>query len=414
MELILQLLVVILLAYVLAEICKFIRIPRVVGQITAGLILSVPYIQSWVFTGQSFEILSFLADIGAILLFFFVGLEINILKFKENAAESAKISLLNTSIPFILGFVISIALGLNTIKATIVGVALSVSAQSISIDFLEEMKMMKSRLGQLIITAGAVDDIIELLLVSAVLAMIQTTIGNSNLLTLIGSILLFIVILVISKLYILPNVLTFFERGKDKTTLFTGALVITLLMAALSEKFGLGSLIGALLAGVLVRQILLAKGARMDEESITSTIHIISFGFLVPIFFVWIGLNTNLAGILDNLWFTLALTIIAFGGTIYGTMMGVLWSKGTAQEGYILGWGLNPKGDVELVIASLALQKQIIDVSLFSSLIFVALATTIVSPVVFRYLIGEYRKRNSTNAIEDIAATHAKKLKRHA
>ena len=74
MELILQLLVVILLAYVLAEICKFIRIPRVVGQITAGLILSVPYIQSWVFTGQSFEILSFLADIGAILLFFFVGL----------------------------------------------------------------------------------------------------------------------------------------------------------------------------------------------------------------------------------------------------------------------------------------------------------------------------------------------------
>ncbi len=411
MQLLFVLLIVVILAQLLAELCKLVKIPRVIGHITAGIILGIPYFQSWIFTSQSMDIIRSLADIGTILLFFFVGLEINLLQFEKNINESLKISLLNTAIPFILGFILSQALGLTLVKSLIIGVCLAVSAQSISIDFLEEMKLIKSRIGQLIITAGAVDDVVELLLISAVLAAINTAIGGTSILMLLGGVLLFIVIIIISRIYILPQALKLFEKGKDQTSLFTGALIITLLMAAFSEKMGLGSLMGALIGGVLVRQILLKKGARVEEETMTNLIRVISFGFLVPIFFVWVGLNTNVTDIIDNLWFTIAITLIAFAGTIGGTILGVLWSKGTKKEGLIVGWGVNPKGDVELVIASLALQKGIFNTSDFSAVIFMAFVTTLISPIVFRWLIKDYHEKhfqehNLLNSANPIGSTN--------
>src|SRR3989338_989325 len=412
MELLLILLIVLLLAHGFAEICRLLRLPRVVGQIMVGIILGTPFVSSWVLTNENMEIITSLADIGIILLFFFVGLEINLLEFEKNARESLKISMLNISIPFILGIALSLSFGLPKVTALLIGVALSVSAQSISIDFLEEMKMLKSRVGQLIITAGTVDDLIELILVSVVLAMLHTAIGGTSIILLLGSILLFIVLVLIARAFLIPKALKYFEQSKNETSLFTGGLIITLIMAVFSEKLGLGSLIGALIGGVLVRQILVARGTKqgiVQTERMTSIMRTISFGFLVPIFFVWVGLNTNLSGIIDNLWFTLAITVIAFVGTIGGTVLGVLWSKGSRHEGYIVGWGGNPKGDVELVVASLALQKGIISSSIFSSIIFMAFVTTLVSPIVFRWLVKNYSTRESASTVSQVKALHAKK-----
>lgn len=389
MEALVIILLCIIISYFFGEVCKFFRIPRVVGQIIAGIILGIPIIKN--FLGPSgLDIIKFLADVGIVLLFFFVGLEINFQEFKRNIKESSAISLFNTSLPLLVGFLIAYFMfHLSAITSLIIGVCLAVSAQAISLDLLDELGLLKKRIGNLIVDAGAVDDIFELVLISFIVTIINTSIGGISFFSLFLDILTFVTLLVLFRLFIIPFILKVVEREHSPTSLFTGALIITLLLAVLTEFLKLGSLMGALFAGILVRQILLTGKERKpwEQHEIAKTMHIISFGFLVPMFFVWVGLSTDVSILLAKPWFTLILTIIAFAGTIFGSLIGVIFSGGSFHEGIVVGWGLNPKGDVELVIATIALQNNLITADIFSALIMMAMATTLISPIVFRYLI---------------------------
>ncbi len=389
MEALAVILLCFIIAYILGELCKLVRIPRVVGQIMAGMILSFGPVRAFL-TPEGVGVVKFLADVGIVLLFFFVGLEISVREFRRNLKQSASISLFNTSIPFIIGFLAShFAFDLGITTSLIIGVCLSVSAQAISIDLLDELGMIRTKLGNLIVDAGAVDDIFELILISIIVTVINTSAGGMHLSGLFIDTLTFIAMLVLFRLFIIPFILKVVERDHSATSLFAGSLIITLLMAVLTDMLQFGALVGAMFAGVLVRQILLTGKEQKpwEQHEIAKTMHVISFGFLVPMFFVWIGLTTDLSSVIAHPWFAVVATIIAFGGTIFGSFIAVLLNGGTAREAYIVGWGLNPKGDVELVIASIALQNSLITKDIFSSLIVMAMATTLISPIVFRYLI---------------------------
>lgn len=378
------------LALLLSEICKhYLRVPRVLGQIAAGLILGLPAIKQLLFSQESLDVLALLADLGMVMMFFFVGLEINLFEFRKRFRESAFISVFNTLLPLVAGFLLMKILGFGTMTSVIVGISLAVSAQSISVDMLEELKMLKTKIGGLIITAGAVDDVMELVLVSGILTLIHAAILQIGLAQLLANALAFIAILLLFRYALIPKILKPFEDEHTATSTFSGALIISLLLATISDLLGLGLMVGAISAGILMRQTLLSSKTHKawEEREISRAVHILAFGFLVPLFSVWIGLSTNITSALQNTALTLALIAIAFIGTIGGTVLGVIASGGTAKEGLIVGWGVNPKGDVELVIASLALRSGIITQAIFSSIIVMAMVTTLVSPIVFRKLL---------------------------
>lgn len=391
-----MILVALLLAFVLSEVLKrTIGIPRVVGQVGAGLILGLTIFRSYLFNQENVDVLSFLANFGIILLFYYVGLETNLSVFKHNLKKSLSISFINTTLPLVVGFFISkVVFGFNIIVSLIIGVALSVSAQSISIGMLEELKLVKSKLGNIIISAGAVDDIVELILVSIVLSFFQLAITATPHLKLAVGIFFFIILVVIARVWLIPYTLKFFDREKSSTARFTGALLIALLIATLSELFGLGSVIGAMIAGMIVRQTIFkdVKIPNWEEHDIARSIHIISFGFLIPLFFVWVGLNTDISTVGANIFFVIILIAIALLGTVGGTTVAVMLNKGSFREGIIIGWGLTPKGDVELGIATLALKAGIITPALFTSLVLMALVTTIISPIIFKSLVASHPK----------------------
>ena len=119
---------------------------------------------------------------------------------------------------------------------------------------------------------------------------------------------------------------------------------------------------------------------------------IISFGFLIPLFFVNVGLNTSFGTLSSNISLVIVLVLISIIGTLAGTVIGVLLSKGTLTEGLIVGWGVIPKGDTELVIATLALNNGLISVDIFTAIITVALASTFLAPIVFKILIKRHAK----------------------
>src|SRR3989344_5391678 len=387
-------LLALIVAFFLSEIFRYFNLPRVIGQILAGIILGLPMIRPYLFTVEVYSQFTFLTNMGILLLFFFIGLEISPKEFKKNFKESALISVFNTLIPLLAGFFAGrFVFGLSPMASLIIGISLSVSSQAISLDILEELKLIKSKIGNLIVSAGTVDDVFELLLVSFLLvAFHSAALGQSSFQKLAIDIFGFVLIVIIFRFSLIPIALRIFEREKSKSTLFMGALIIVLLMAYVSELLGVGSLIGALVAGILVRQTLLneidRKPWRMNE--ISHSIHIIAFGFLIPIFFVNVGLKTDFSSVSSNIPLILALLFIDIFGSVLGTIIGVILSKGTFMEGLTVGFGVVPKGDTELAIATIALGAGIISIGIFTAIITIDLIATFIAPIVFKFMVKKY------------------------
>ena len=390
----LVILAALVLAYILSEICRYFKLPRVIGQILAGAVLGIPIIKSLLFTDELIVSFSFLTNIGIILLFFFIGLELNLREFRKNIKETSYIAILNTTIPFVTGFLAArFIFGLDNLASLVMGIAVSVSSQAISLDILEEVKLLKSKIGNLIIASGTVDDVFELLLISSILILFHSaTTTPADYTILAAQILLFIALMLFFRISLIPFALRIFEREKSQASLFMGALIIVISIAYISELLGMGSLIGALIAGALVRQTLLTGAERKPwrRNELSHSLHIISFGFLIPLFFVSVGLQLNLASLSSNLPLVATFALIDIVGTIAGTVMGVMLSKGSFTEGTIVGWGVLPKGDTELVIATLALQSGIITTSLFTAIITVAMISTFVGPIAFKYMVRRH------------------------
>ncbi|MBI4148120.1 cation:proton antiporter, partial [Candidatus Woesearchaeota archaeon] len=275
---------------------------------------------------------------------------------------------------------------LSPATSLIVGVCMSVSASAIALDVLEEMGQLKTRLGTFIVGAGSIDDILEVFLITGILAFLETTVKKIAIAQLLGGVILFALLTLIFRFWFIPLLIKRIEHQPEHAQLFTGALIITLLMAVLADFLGVGALIGALFSGIIIRQILLVEPGHKPWEraEITHTIHTIAFGFLVPFFFFNVGIHTNPTELLDYLPFSIVITALAIAGTVLGSAIGYYIAYHNWKEGLIVGWALNAKGDTELVVATLALSAGAISSAIFSSLIFMAIVSTLISPLVLR------------------------------
>ena len=388
----LAILISLVLAFILSQIFKVFGLPKVIGEICAGLILGISVIKIN-FDADALNALNFLASLGIVLMFYYVGLETDFSVATKKIKKSAMISLFNTFLPLILGFVVMRYLvGFDTLSSFIIGASLSVSAQSVSIDILEELRILKSKLGNVIISTGAIDDIIELILITSILTLFYSNITNITTQHLLVNILLFILIILFSRLVFVPLTWKFFDREKSSTARFMASMIIVLVFSLLSELLGIGLLIGAMAAGIIVRQTIIKDKSipNWEEHDIAKSVHVLAFGFLIPLFFVSVGLRTDLSSIFSNIYLIVLFLVIAFIGTIGGTVLAVILNNGTLKEGLLLGLGLSPKGDIELIIITLALQYGIITQSIFSSLVIMSLITTIISTILFKKLVLKY------------------------
>jgi len=323
-------------------------------------------------------------------LFYYIGLEMDLKAFAKNIKRSALVSALNTSLPLVAGFCIMYFLfKLDVLASSIIGVCLAVSAQSVTADLLEELKLLRSRIGSMLMAAGAVDDTIELVLVSILLSVFHFATSAVTLSVLAVDTIIFLLVIISARVWFIPYTLKFFDKEHSSTARFMASMIIVLLIASFAEMLSVGLLIGAMVAGMIVRQTIFKDVTipNWEEHDIARSTHIIAFGFLIPLFFVWVGINTDMALVYHNVWLIALFLLIAVFCTVIGTTIAVVMTKGTFKEGFIMGWGLTPKGDVELVIAALALNSAIISRDIFTSLVMTSLLTMVISPLVFKRLI---------------------------
>lgn len=372
-------------AFLFNELFKKLNLPPVVGQILGGLILGIPLLRAFIFqSSQATGIVDLLAVLGILFLLLLVGLEIDLEKIRQSSKEAVLISLSAAIVPLILGFLFLRLLGYSVIASLVFGGALSVTAEGTTVKVLMDANALNTKLGAITVSAGAIDDIFEVLFLSLV-----TIVGfGGSIFQLVYLPVEFLVFAAVTFVLfrIVSRVLQRVERKETDVELFSLVIIFVLVVASLSEALEMGYLLGAIISGFLL-QISMKRLKKKDEEEIITATKLITLAFVVPFFFVNIGLNFNYDYLVGNMPLLLVTIAIAFLGKIVGTVIVKPFSKLSLKQLYLIGWGMNSRGAVELVIALLALNHGLITQEVFSALVAMAIVTTLVFPFVLQHEI---------------------------
>ena len=371
--------VILIAAFSFNELFKRIGLPPVVGQILAGIILGIPMIKTMIFGPENLLIVDFLSVLGIVFLLLLVGLEIDLKKIMESSKDSILISFGSALVPLVLGFIFLRAMGYDVVASIVFGGALMVTAEGTTVKVLMDLNTLNTRLGAITVAAGAIDDIFEVLFLSMVTILAHG--GTFTGLAVLPIELLAFVAVSFVSFKIISKVLGYIERKGDNVELFSVVLIFVLIMAILSDALQIGYLIGAIIAGFLL-QVSMKSLRKKDEEEIVETTKLLTLAFVVPFFFINIGLNFDFSTLLGNSILLIATVVIAFSGKILGTLVTKPFSSLSTKQLYLVGWGMNSRGAVELVIALLARNYGLIPPEVFSALVAMAIITTLAFPFV--------------------------------
>ncbi|MCD6403977.1 MAG: cation:proton antiporter [Nanoarchaeota archaeon] len=388
MSTILILAVVLATSLLIKEICRRLKVPIIVGQISAGIVLGLPLVRDFLFDPKSLSLIDLLSQLGILSLLFLAGLEIDFKKILENARDAILIALSSAFFPFIFGFLFVYfffggyfsSQGFDPLILSLVfGIALAVTSEGTKVKVLMDLNALDTRLGAIMVGAGAFDDLIEILGLSFVTALAQT--GGAGELVMLPLNLLVFAFLFFLLAKVISRLLKYVERKETDVDLFLLVLILMMGLAALSELFSLGSVIGAFVGGILM-QLSMRKVKKKEEEDVLDSFKLLSLAFLAPFFFANVGLNFNLRSLFVNPSLLAGTIFIAFIGKIVGTMAIKPLSRLGWKQLYVIGWAMNSRGAVELVIALMALGNGLLPLEAFSVLVVTSLVTTLTFPFV--------------------------------
>ncbi len=396
--LIVDLLLILSVAWLLGSFFNYFGLPAMLGELLAGVILGPPLLGLVLFSDP----IALLADLGIFFVMFHTGIEMDPKELLDHIWPSLGVALGGFILPFFLGYLIARFFGGNLYQSLFVGMGVSITAIAVQAVILHSMRISRSAVGHVIIGAAIADDILALIALSTLLGLAQT--GKFDL-TNLGYIFLKVVaffgVTILLGEFVFPR---FTKRITDKGgKAFTFALAVALLMAYLAEVAGLHLVIGAFLAGQFVRREI------MDEkvyEIIKDRFFGISYGFLVPIFFASLSFHLHFSWNAFFISFALALIVVSIVGKLVGCGLGAGLSGYNPWESAIIGLGMNGRGAVELVVATVVINlsdelikskvisEPLLTTDQFSALVLMAFVTTFIAPLSLKWAV----KRTCTPA----------------
>ena len=382
MDYLLFFLIIIGAAFILPELAKRIHIPYVTSIILAGILIG-PYGFKLLDLG---EVASFLAFMGAIFLMFTAGLDVGLSSLRRIGKKSLIIALFNGIIPFIIGYYLGNYFGYDLMPSLILGAIFVSSSIAIVVPSLKEAKLADTDLGKIIISSTVFEDITSLL----ILAFLLRYINPDTVIPLAAYVPIVIVSLVLL-FFFLPKLQKLFIKQKAETQkedIFEGELrfiVIVLIITALLFEF-LG--VNAIIAGFFVGLFL---SDAIKHRLVFVKVYTISYGIFIPIFFLVIGMKTNLPTLLsvENIFVTSA---IVFGLIFSKFISGFFgsWIAGNSKhESLIVASATVPQLSTTLVVALVAEQFGLFDNVLLTSIIILSIVTTLIAP----FLIKLFHRR---------------------
>jgi Kef-type K+ transport system membrane component KefB len=255
-----------------------------------------------------------------------------------------------------------------------------VTSEGTKVKVLMDLNSLNTRLGAVMLAAGAIDDVFEVLFLSLVVILAKG--GNLFDLAMVPVEMVIFLIIAFVSFKIISKALQYLDKiPGGETGLFSVVMIFVLVLAALSESLNVGYLIGAILGGFLL-QISLKGVSRRHKKEMINVIKLVALGFIVPFFFVNVGLTFDLSTFFSNTSLIVVTVVIAFSGKMLGTLIVKPVSSLSWKQLYYTGWAMNSRGAAELVIALVAVQYGLIPLEVFSALVAMSIVTTLTFPPV--------------------------------
>ncbi|MGM0770464.1 MAG: cation:proton antiporter [Halobacteriota archaeon] len=389
MEVLFYILMILLLAKVFGEMFERAGFPSILGELFAGVVLGAFLIN------QESEIITFLAEMGAIFLLFTAGYkEVHLRDLRESSRKASIASLSQIFMAFSAGFLLGMYFHFSTLTSVFMGVAFSPTSIGVVVRTLIDMDYLSSKPGSMILTSSIIDDIIGIFLLSIVVTM--ATYGQFpsalQILFILFKIVAFVAIMVIFRFFFFPKLFVYVNKMHIKESIFAFVIMVALFSAYLAEVFGLHAVIGAFIGGVMISDISHAK-----IEHVQSKVTGVAYGIFVPIFFAFIGMSVDLATLQTVGMFSLAVVFLALGGKLIGGFAGGRLIGFDNYDSLIFGVGVMPRAGVELVLISIGKEMGIIGDDIFSAIVLMVAVSIFVSPVLLKMVIQSKKRTKSIN-----------------
>lgn len=387
-EFLLDLALLFTLTYLLAGLLERKRIPGILAALFVAMAVRYMPLSGHLLSPEFHVPLSFLAELGVLFLLFFIGLQIDLKEMRDQSGDIIWLTALNTTVPFLFGMAVMFMLGYGWLMAFVIGLTRMPTAEAVIVPILDEFKLIRTRVGELIIGAGVLDDVIEVFLVALVSMWIGKKTGDmmGGITGLIMGVLAFILLAFFCHRWVIVLMARWLPR-RPRNLMFL-SMVIMFGFGGLSEYIHIGMVMGAITAGVLMRPAF----DSMDEvgEKVTQTIQSVTYGFLGLPFFFWVGLNTDLEGLLKEPALAILLYLAGTIGKLVGVFLMVPMRKITVREAWTVGIGLDARLTTEIIVARLLFDAKLIDGHLFTALVSAASFTAISVPLVFALLVRRW------------------------
>jgi Kef-type K+ transport system membrane component KefB len=388
-HILLALFVMLAAAKIMAEIFERLKQPAVVGEILAGVIIG-PSLLGWVAPS---DLISILAEIGVIFLLFTVGLETKPQSIFRVGKRAALVGVFGVILPFVAGYFIAMAWDGSFVEAMFIGAAMVATSVGITARVLGSMGLLDTETSRIILGAAVIDDILGLIILSLVSAVSQGNVSYGGIAATAIAAVLFTAFVALIGSRVMTRLAPSVERLRLSKPFFNIGLILCLGLSVASIYVGVAAIIGAFLAGMALAE---ATEGNDKMHRLTSGIT----EFLVPFFLVNIGIQLDLAVFRDMSVVVLAIviTIAAVITKFVGCAIGA-WGMSRREMAQI-GVGMVPRGEVGIVVAQIGLGLGVISGQFFASVLFMAVATTLIAPPLIKML---YAKGSSDDSNEDFA-----------
>ena len=373
----------------LARKCK---VPQVVGEILAGLLIG-PSVLGFV---EQTEFLSYMAEIGVILIMFSAGLETNLRDMIKTGPFACVVAVCGVFVPLLCGTLLYMAFygiaaegSIHFYKAVFIGVILTATSVGITVKALSELGKLKSPLGTAIVSAAIIDDIIGIMVLTIVVGVGgNSSGGTSEILAVLVKTLLFFVFAIVVGL-IFYRIFQWLDQGRhihtQRIPIF--GLALCMALAYCAEKFfGVADVTGAYLAGIILCNI-------RDAEYIDRKMSVSSYMLFGPVFFAGIGLKTNIEGMTWMMFaFSVCFVIVALISKILGCGLVSKFSGYSTTDSLIVGVGMMTRGEVALIVAQKGLSVGLLDPLYFTPVIILIVVSSILTPIILKILFNKREK----------------------
>lgn len=368
-DILLQLFAILVATKVGHEVLRRLDQPAIVGEILGGVVAGPAVLGVYGINDET----QLFAEIGVVLLLFQVGLATRLHELMRVGGTAFVVAVLGVVLPFIAAFAITemissgdLALGL------FLGAALTATSVGITSSVLHDLRALETTSGRIILGAAVIDDVLGIMILSISAGVAAGNFAFDRIASILVVALLFVAIVAIGGTRVMRNRSSLLTAPRFAETAFLPGMIVMLGLAALASLIGLAAIIGAFLAGMVV-------GEAPERPALEAEVAPVA-AFFTPFFFGSVGAQVDLAGLasLEAIGLLIGVTLLAIVAKFVGAYIGAI--RHGAARALLVGWGMVPRGEVGLVVAGLGLTSGAIGHEIYSVVVGMAIATTLIVP----------------------------------